>query len=435
MFTNSFFCVTVIVLVSIQNSNQVIRNVQLPSFLKVCHQSDPELSKCIKKSVDQLRPLLVHGISEFGIPSLEPLIIPELIIDQGSSAVFVKSTYTDIKVYGASRFNLRSVKIDLNKDRVRIKLFLPHLRVESNYNMNGRILMMPISGKGESFGNYSNIDATVTMQGERIIKDTETFFHIKDFYVDFVLGHASIELKNLFNGDKQLADDLPSYFPRCHVDDPELEKCLIEATKTVRPHVKKGVPELNIPPMDPLVIPEVTLQQGTNAVNYKMKLINATIRGLGDYEFTEFVYDPKTFIFHGTSLFKGISLVSNYNIDGKILVAPINGKGTLKIQLGPSTGSLVIKGELVKRNGEDYYNIIDVKATTKISNSTGNFDGLFNGNEQLSQATNKLLNDNSAELIKEVSPAIEEVIAKLITRLMQGITTNVPYNKVLPPSH
>lgn len=80
------------------------------SFLKICHQNDPELNKCIKKSVDQLRPLLVNGISEFGIPSLEPLIIPELIIDQGSGAVAVKSTYTDIKVYGASVFNLRSVK-------------------------------------------------------------------------------------------------------------------------------------------------------------------------------------------------------------------------------------------------------------------------------------------------------------------------------------
>lgn len=51
-----------------------------------------------------------------------------------------------------------------------------------------------------------NIDATVTMQGERITKDAETYFHIKDFYVDFVLGHASIELKNLFNGDKKLGN-------------------------------------------------------------------------------------------------------------------------------------------------------------------------------------------------------------------------------------
>lgn len=81
---------------------------------------------------------------------------------------------------------------------------------------------------------------------------------------------------------------LASYFPRCHIDDPELGKCLIKATETVRQHIKKGVPELNIPPIDPLVIPEITLQQGTNAVNYKLRLVNAVVKGTGDYDFTEF---------------------------------------------------------------------------------------------------------------------------------------------------
>ncbi|KAF2878653.1 hypothetical protein ILUMI_17488, partial [Ignelater luminosus] len=226
-----------------------------------------------------------------------------------------------------------------------------------------------------------------------------------------------------------------SYFPRCHIDDPELGKCLTKATETVRPYIKKGVPELNMPPIEPLVIPEITLQQGTSAVNYKLSLMNATIKGMGDYEFKEYVYDPKTLSFHATAFFKTMSLVSDYNIDGRILLAPITGKGTMKIQLGPSTGSLVIKGELVKRGGEEYYNIADAKAKIKVSNSTSHFDGLFNGNKELSQATNRLLNDNAEEIMKEVAPALEEVAARLVSRMMEGICTKVPYKKLLPPSH
>lgn len=45
-------------------------------------------------------------------------------------------------------------------------------------------------------------------------------------------------------------------------------------------------------------------------------------------------FDPKTLTFRGTAFFKGMSLVSNYDVDGKVLLAPITGKGTVKMQLG-----------------------------------------------------------------------------------------------------
>ncbi|KAK4879325.1 hypothetical protein RN001_007471 [Aquatica leii] len=186
-------------------------NNVLPSFLQVCHQNDPNLNECIKKSVEKIKPMLAKGIPEFDIPSLEPLQISEILIDHGSGGISLKSTYSDIKVFGPSQFKLKSVKIDLKKDRVRIKLFLPYLRVVSKYTMDGRILMMPISGKGESCGNYSDIDVTVTMQGQRINREGEEYFNIKDFYVDFALGHVTIELKNLFNGDKHLGDAMNTF--------------------------------------------------------------------------------------------------------------------------------------------------------------------------------------------------------------------------------
>ncbi|KAB0797581.1 hypothetical protein PPYR_08574 [Photinus pyralis] len=200
---------TAVIFVIATSANE--ESVTLPSFLRVCHQSDPKLNECIKEAVQKIKPLLADGLPEFDIPSLEPLHISEILIDHGAGALALKSTYTDIKVYGPSQFVLKSVKIDLKKDRVRLKLWLPHLRVVSQYSMNGRMLMMPISGKGESCGNYSNIDVTVTLQGQRITKHGDVYFNIKDFYVDFVLGHATIKLENLFNGDKHLGDTMNSF--------------------------------------------------------------------------------------------------------------------------------------------------------------------------------------------------------------------------------
>lgn len=50
----------------------------------------------------------------------------------------------------------------------------------------------------------ADIEATAIMQGERFSKRGKTYFNVKDFLVDFSIGHASVRLDNLFNGDQQL---------------------------------------------------------------------------------------------------------------------------------------------------------------------------------------------------------------------------------------
>ncbi|KAK9686882.1 hemolymph juvenile hormone binding protein (JHBP) [Popillia japonica] len=72
--------------------------------------------------------------------------------------------------------------------------------------MEGRVLMLPISGSGNSSGNYTNIDVSVVIQNQRIVKDDETYLNVKDFFIDFNIGHASVRLENLFNGDKELGE-------------------------------------------------------------------------------------------------------------------------------------------------------------------------------------------------------------------------------------
>lgn len=51
------------------------------------------------------------GIPELGIPGCEPLILPEIAMNQGKGSVYVQSKYKDIKIYGPSQFVLRSVKL------------------------------------------------------------------------------------------------------------------------------------------------------------------------------------------------------------------------------------------------------------------------------------------------------------------------------------
>ncbi|KAK9503718.1 hypothetical protein O3M35_010220 [Rhynocoris fuscipes] len=184
---------------------------KIPSFIKICKRTDPNLDECVKDSVEKIRPHLSKGIPELGIPGCEPLILPEIIMNQGKGSVSVQSKYSNIKIFGPSQFILKSVKLDLDNDKVKIKLWLPRLETSGDYTINGRILMLPIAGQGISRGNYSDIEATAIMEGEKFIKGGKTYYNVKEFWVDFNIGHASVHLSNLFNGDQQLGEAMNEF--------------------------------------------------------------------------------------------------------------------------------------------------------------------------------------------------------------------------------
>ncbi|XP_063991768.1 protein takeout-like [Diachasmimorpha longicaudata] len=201
----SLFLVGVVVI-----KNNRAEKLQIPSILKICNRSHPHLNECIKYSVDSLKPYLKKGIPEFSIPPCEPLYVPQVEISQAAGPVSISSNYSNIRIAGGSDFNLKSVKIDADNDRIRLKLYIPRLSMVSDYNMSGQILMLPITGHGQARGNFTDIDAIVTIQGERYQGDdlTETYFRVLDCYCDFEVGHASMYLENLFNGEETLADTM-----------------------------------------------------------------------------------------------------------------------------------------------------------------------------------------------------------------------------------
>lgn len=80
--------------------------------------------------------------------------------------------------------------------------------MQSNYQMEGKILMLPIVGNGMSYGNYTDIDVVATVQAERyrVPRTGKEHWRVIEFFCDFDVGNARVHLDNLFNGDETLAD-------------------------------------------------------------------------------------------------------------------------------------------------------------------------------------------------------------------------------------
>jgi len=105
--------------------------------------------------VDKLRPYLVKGIPEFRIPPYDPLMIPKVSLTQGEGPVSFKSEFHNMKTYGAKDVVVKQVEVDLKNLVVTLRLFFPKLRILSTYEVDGRILVVPVQGRGKSDGNFS----------------------------------------------------------------------------------------------------------------------------------------------------------------------------------------------------------------------------------------------------------------------------------------
>ncbi|KAL0101135.1 hypothetical protein PUN28_018766 [Cardiocondyla obscurior] len=185
-----------------------VRTGDIPLFLKKCHRSDPNLNECIKQSIELLKPYLRSGIPALQIPPCEPLRIPQIEISQSSGPIFIESTYTDIEVQGGINFILKNFNMDMDNERITLELYFPRLEMNAHYNIEGKIMMLPIKGNGLAQANFTDIDVVAIIQGNHYQdqKTGEVHYRFTDLHLDFDVKQANIHLDNLFNGNTVLAN-------------------------------------------------------------------------------------------------------------------------------------------------------------------------------------------------------------------------------------
>lgn len=155
------------------------------------------------------------------MPPCEPLSIPEIRIKQNAGAIRMESVYTDVAISGLSNFTVRKVHADPSTGDLHIDFWFPLLKMASNYYLNGKVLLMPLSGNGTAIGNFSkfnkfffclefrnlhfffllaDVDATVGMKHKMTRDNNVKQWSVDDVNVEFNIGDASVQLDNLFNG-------------------------------------------------------------------------------------------------------------------------------------------------------------------------------------------------------------------------------------------
>nr|ATU82761.1 secreted Juvenile haemolymph binding protein-like protein [Pristhesancus plagipennis] len=224
--------------------------------------------------------------------------------------------------------------------------------------------------------------------------------------------------------------EIPSYIHVCKRNDPEIEKCIINSVENLRPKLIQGIPELDVPSLDPLRIPEVAISRGGA---FRAIGTDIVVTGTGNFEITDLKANVRDLVFNIGIRFPHLNFDAIYDVNVKLLTVPIKGKGPINANATDIDGTAILKGHKVKRDdGKTYVNFDSLELKMKLKNYSVKMDNLFSGDKALGEAVNRVLNDNKKEMMQVMRPQVEATVSKVLLDIANKITMHFEYNELFP---
>ncbi|XP_018569689.1 circadian clock-controlled protein-like [Anoplophora glabripennis] len=216
---------------------------------------------------------------------------------------------------------------------------------------------------------------------------------------------------------------LPSYVVPCSKSAEDFDECSRQHGQEALSFITKGDKNYGIPLLSPLVLPSLKL----DIAGLKLTFNDLHIYGLDTLELKKLKFDLNMNELTVDSYTDKVDLIGKYDMDGQLLVLQITGKGNMNVTITGLDIHYRVNYKLEEKDG-DVYIVIPNKADVDYTMTRVyfEFDDLFGGNKQLSDATLKALNDDWDQFMEVLKPVIIETIVSIVESIAGGVTSNVP---------
>nr|XP_022899726.1 protein takeout-like [Onthophagus taurus] len=190
--------------------NAIVINfgAKLPDQVGRCSISSPEIKQCLSKNIQEAIIFFKNGNPQMGLPSLDPLKVPSLVIGEGTGPVNVVQNFSNVMLYGFTDATMNVKTADLNKGLIEAETVTKRIEMLADYTVDGRILVLPVKGSGKCNITIIKAKTTHVIEGEKIEKNGKIYFHLKDYRVEMEPERMFYHFENLFDGDERMGAEI-----------------------------------------------------------------------------------------------------------------------------------------------------------------------------------------------------------------------------------
>ena len=224
-----------------------------------------------------------------------------------------------------------------------------------------------------------------------------------------------------------VAAEIPPYIYICGIKNPNLDDCIIKSVAILSKKLAAGIPELNVPPTDPMLIGDMTL---IDIANFKAIGSDVTLSGLLTYHINSLHLDlEKQQVDFDLNLAEA-KIDGNYNISARILI-PINGKGPLTFTSNDVNAKIRMLYNLVQHAGKQYVYFSSMTTHLNIKDYTIKYEP-ENFDQTLRNAFSEAVGHNNREILEVTIPNLEKAISKRCLEISNNICKHFSYDELLP---
>lgn len=203
-----------LMMVAVTAADEDERFLTDPQYIKQCRISDKDFVSCSTQSIQQLFDKLGTGIPGLDtIKSFDPFFLNRIKINQGNSqAINLKVELSNIKIFGFGKTHVIESQVSKKDFSWKTTFTLPSMKLVGDYSLFGRILLIPLNGKGKVLLDAENMTVVMRTKTHLYEKGGYTFYNVTNVRVDFKLDGLKSQFSNLFNGNKVLEDSTNKFF-------------------------------------------------------------------------------------------------------------------------------------------------------------------------------------------------------------------------------
>merc|ERR1712241_1058252 len=197
----------------------------------------------------------------------------------------------------------------------------------------------------------------------------------------------------------------------------------------IKPYMKSGIPELNIPQADPLLIDSIAFDLKNALIDVNVVFTDNEVSGLSEHELIYINADKAAKTIAMKMFLPSSNAVGKYVIEGKVAVLELEAEAPADYttKFTNTTVEGVAKLAIKTINGVQRL-VIDNDPDIKIDvgGLEIKMDNLFNGKaNQLARTVDKFLNQNTDKFIDDFQPAIANSVAGFLKSFYNSAVANI----------
>lgn len=219
---------------------------------------------------------------------------------------------------------------------------------------------------------------------------------------------------------------VPPYVKQCHEGDPNLINCIIGSLQHLQPYLARGIPEVELPAVEPFLMDELSLSITGGPNGYKVTLQDVDVFGASNFSVSKLKLSENGKPFEAKIKLPELRIAAKYKSSGVLLIIPASGNGTFNGRFQDVTA--LVKGKVSVHTKEEqrYMHVDTLGVDIDIKNARMGVKDVYRNNRIIGEAMNLFLRENGIEVVKVMQPQLRKKLSGLFQSIANQLLAHIP---------